>query len=592
MTAERHPLVAFHRTMSRRRRWQLAAVLFVTLLGALAELVTIGASLGFLSLITNPEHGGVARRVIAWFGGDPVVTGAILLVAAAIAAALIRLLLLWLTNRFVTAVGHEMASRIFGRMLRQPYADYVRRSSSEILSGIEKVQLVVTDLLQPAIQGLTAGLIAGLIVLFLFLINPLAAGLALLTVVLTYGALSRLTGRHLRANSATLSEAGTARIRIIQESLGGIRDIILDQAQPLFEERFRRIDARHRRARALNDFIAAAPRFVVEAGGIVALALTALAMSQQPSGIVAAVPVLGALALGMQRLLPLVQNAYNGWTRCTGSLQLLADIVALMNAPVSSDRPAAELSRGPLAWQRVELTKVDFRHGEGGFAIEAATLTIRRGSRTGISGPTGAGKSTLLDLIIGLIEPDAGAIRIDERPLDSANRLAWMAQIAHVPQSIYLADDSIAANIAFGIRPGEIDPDRLARVVAAAQLEDFVAGQPDGLEARVGERGIRLSGGQRQRIGIARALYKPAEVLVLDEATSALDDATEAAVMAGIAGFSEGRTIILVAHRQSTLAGCDQIVRVERGRIRVEEPSGQTVRPPVPSPRSIRNGRG
>ncbi len=588
MTAPGSPLAAFYRTMSGRRRWQLGLVFAVTVIGALAELVTIGASLGFLSLITSPAHGGIARSVIAWFGGDPVVTGSILLVAAAITAALIRLLLLWLTNRFVTAVGHEIASRIFGRMLRQPYADYVRRSSSEILSGIEKVQSVVAELLQPALQGLTAGLIAGLIVLFLVTIHPLAAGLAMAAVVITYGGLSRLTGRHLRANSVTLSETGTARIRHVQESLGGIRDIILDQAQPLFEERVRRIDVRYRRARAFNEFMAAAPRFIVEAAGIVALGLTAIVMSQQPAGIVAAVPVLGALALGMQRLLPLVQQAYNGWSRCTGSLQLLGDVVALMNAPVSPDRPPAG---GPLVWQRLTFANVGFRHGEGGFAIEEATLTVARGSRTGISGPTGAGKSTLLDLIIGLIEPDTGTVRIDDRPLDPANRLAWMAQIAHVPQSIYLADDSIAANIAFGRHPDEIDDDRLARVVAAAQLTDFIAELPEGLETRVGERGIRLSGGQRQRIGIARALYKPAEILVLDEATSALDDATEAAVMAGIATFGERRTIVIVAHRQSTLAGCDQIVRVERGRVRVGNSSARMVRP-VPSPRSIRTGPG
>jgi ATP-binding cassette subfamily B protein len=269
-------------------------------------------------------------------------------------------------------------------------------------------------------------------------------------------------------------------------------------------------------------------------------------------------------------------------------MQLLADVVALMNAPVSSDHLLAGES---LDWQRLGLVDVGFRHGERGFAIEAATLTIQRGSRTGISGPTGAGKSTLLDLIIGLIEPDTGVIRIDDQPLDPANRRAWMAQIAHVPQSIFLADDSIAANIAFGRRTSEIDHERLARVIAAARLTEFIADLPDGLETRVGERGIRLSGGQRQRIGIARALYKPAQILILDEATSALDDATEAAVMAGIAAFGERRTIIIVAHRQSTLAGCDQIITVERGRVRVRDSSGRAIRP-VPSRRSIRNARG
>ena len=242
MTASRRPLLTFYRTMSVQRRWQLAAVMLVTVIGALAELVTISATLGFLTLIADPSANGVARGIIARFGGEPVVTGSILLVVAAVAAALIRLLLLWLTHRFVMAVGHDMASSIFARMLRQSYADYVRRSSSEVLSGIEKVQSVVSDLLQPAIQGLTSGLIALLIVLFLFTIDALAAGLAMITLVLAYGVLSRFTGRRLRAHSRTLSEAGTARIRMVQENHGAIRDIILDQAQPLFEERFQRVD--------------------------------------------------------------------------------------------------------------------------------------------------------------------------------------------------------------------------------------------------------------------------------------------------------------------------------------------------------------
>jgi ATP-binding cassette subfamily B protein len=591
MMTARHPLASFYRMMSRQRRWQLAAVLCVTVMGALAELVTIGASLGFLGLIADPARAGLARNLIAGLGGDPVVTGSVLLAAAAIAAALIRLFLLWLTHRFVMGVGHDMAAAIFGRMLRQPYADYVRRSSNEVLSGVEKVQWVVSDILQPAIQGLTSGFIALLIILFLFRIDMLAAGLATFTILLVYAALSRVAGRRLRANSRTLSEAGTARIQMIRESLGGIRDIILDQAQPLFEERFRRIDSRHRRARASTDFIAAAPRFIVEAAGMVAIALTALVMSQQPRGILAAIPVLGAFALGMLRLLPLLQHAYTGWTRSAGTMQPLADVLALMQAPIMPDRPLPAGVREPLRWTELRFDKVAFRHGEDGFALTDISFALRRGGRTGISGPTGAGKSTLLDLIIGLLEPDAGAITVDGRPLDETSRPAWMAQIAHVPQAIYLADDSIAANIAFGRAPEEIDRDRLAAAVTAAQLDALVAELPDGLATRVGERGMMLSGGQRQRNGIARALYKPARLLVLDEATSALDEATEAAVMAAIEALGD-RTLIIVAHRQATLAGCDRIIRVEKGKVVVDESPSAPVRPPGPSPRSIRSGRG
>ncbi|HEY5712364.1 MAG TPA: ABC transporter ATP-binding protein [Allosphingosinicella sp.] len=573
-----HPLLGFYRSLTARRRWQLAAVLAVTLLGALAELMTIGASLGFLTLIAAPDRVDFASGVIARLGGDPVVTASMLLVAAAIAAALIRLLLLWLATRFVMAVGHDMAARIFARMLRQPYAEHVRRGSSEILSGIEKVQSVVVELLQPAMQGLTAGLIAMLIIMMLFAIDAFAASLAASIVVLVYGIMSRVTRGRLRANSQTVSETGTARIKIIQESLGGIRDIILDHAQPMLEEQFRRIDYRYRRARGVTEFITAAPRFVVEAAGIVAIALTALAMSFQPHGIVAAIPILGALALGMQRLLPLLQLTYSGWTRSTGTLQLLADIVDLLNMPVVADPPRARGAAPAPLRREIRFENVSFRHGDSGFAIDNATLAIAQGSRTGISGPTGAGKSTLLDLIIGLLEPDSGTIRIDDLPLDSASRGTWMAGIAHVPQSIYLADDSLAANIALGKAAGEIDHDRLAAVIAAAQLSDFVAELPERLATRVGERGILLSGGQRQRVGIARALYKQAPVLILDEATSALDDATQAAVMDAIMKLDGERTIIIVAHRQTTLAGCDQILHVEAGKVTSRWPRKPTSR--------------
>jgi ATP-binding cassette subfamily B protein len=271
-------------------------------------------------------------------------------------------------------------------------------------------------------------------------------------------------------------------------------------------------------------------------------------------------------------------------------MQPLADVLALMQAPITADRPLPAGTRKPMRWTELRFDKVAFRHGEGGFAIEDTSFAIGRGSRTGIAGPTGAGKSTLLDLIIGLLEPDAGAITVDGRPLDQASRPSWMGQIAHVPQAIYLADDSIAANIAFGRAAEEIDRDRLAAAVTAAQLDAFVADLPDGLATRVGERGMMLSGGQRQRIGIARALYKPARLLVLDEATSALDEATEAAVMAAIGALGD-RTLIVVAHRRSTLAGCDRIIHVEGGKVSVGDGPGEPVRPPAPSRRSIRSGQ-
>jgi ATP-binding cassette subfamily B protein len=563
------PLAALYRTLGLRRRRQFALALLLMLFGALAELLTIGAALPFLALIAAPEQLARFPLVGQWvrlIGGDPVLAASLLLAAAAIAAAAVRVLLAWYIHRFVTAAGHDLAARIFARMLRQPYAAYVRRSSSEILSGIEKVQQVVGDILQPTMQGLTSAFIALSIIGLLVSIDAFAAVTASLVVILVYAVMVLASRNRLRRNSRILAETSTARVKIVQEGLGGIRDVILDRSQPLFEEKFRRADTRYRRAQSINAFIATAPRFAVEAAGIVAIALIAWTMSRQPGGIVAAIPVLGALALGAQRLLPLLHQAYAGLSLGAGAFQMLGDVAALTEAPIVEDRPPAPGAALPFA-RSIRFEAVGFRHQDAGFALAEISLEIPRGARVGISGPTGSGKSTLLDLLMGLLEPDSGRVLIDGRALDAETRALWQAQMAHVPQAVYLADDSIAANIAFGVEPREVDVERLRAVAAAAQLESFVAGLPSGYDTKVGERGIRLSGGQRQRIGIARALYKKAPVLILDEATNALDDATEAAVMRAILGLSGDITIVMIAHRGSTLEGCDRLIRLEEGRV-------------------------
>ena len=563
------PVFALYRTLSPRRRRQLAAGCALMLAGALAELVTIGAVLPFLALIAAPGRVGLSPGIMRWVdlvGGDPILAASLLLAAAAIAAAGFRLLLAWFTHRFVTAVGHDLAARIFARMLRQPYALYIRRSSSEILSGIDKVQHVIADLMLPAMQGVTAAFIALAILILLFAIDAFAASAAALVIAAIYTAVSLATRRRLRRNAATLSEAATARISVIQEGLGAIRDILLDRSQPLFEEMFRRADRRYRRAQSVNAFIIATPRFVVEAAGIVAIALVVWAMGREPGGIVAAIPVLGALALGAQRLMPLLNQAYAGWSSSTGSLALLGDVIVLLDAPIVADAPPGPAGALPFR-EAIAFDKVCYRHPEGVFALDGVDLVIPRGARVGITGPTGSGKSSLLDLLMGLLEPDRGTIRIDGRALDAATRASWQAQIAHVPQAVYLADASIAANIAFAVPPAAVDRDRLREVARLARIEAFVDSLPDGFDTRAGERGIRLSGGQRQRIGLARALYKRAPVLILDEATSALDDATEAAVMEGIMALGDAVTIILIAHRASTLAACDRIIRLQEGRV-------------------------
>jgi ABC-type multidrug transport system fused ATPase/permease subunit len=559
--------------MQPARRRQLILTFLLMIAGAAAEVATIGAALPFLTLLSgNRAAAGVPLLggLLSGLSGRGILPFALILIAAAVAAAAVRLLLVWSTQRFVVALGHDLATAIFSHMLRQPYSQFVRRNSSEVLASLEKVRDIVAGVLQPALQGLIAIFLALLIAGLLFAIQPLATVAAGATVIGLYLLLSAATRARLRRNSAVLAETLVTRTKIVQEGLGAIRDIILDQSQPLFEARFQEIDGRFRRALSANVFISSAPRFVVEAAGIVAIALIALAMSFQPGGLVRAIPILGALAIGAQRLLPLVQQAYSGWSLGLGNLGAVADVVALLQGP---PQPAA-VAADPLPFEReIRFEGVAFAYETGGFALRDVSFTVAPGERIGIVGATGSGKSTLLDLLMGLLSPSAGRILVDGVPLDETGRPRWQRRIAHVPQAVYLLDDTIGANIAFGVPPHLADTDRVAAAARAARLDAFVAELPAGLDTEVGERGIRLSGGQRQRIGLARALYKNAPVLVLDEATSTLDDATEAEVIESIVALGRGTTLFMIAHRRTTLADCDRILHVERGRVTEMDPA-------------------
>ena len=559
--------------MDGARRRQLAVTLVLMLLGAAAELATIGAALPFLALLGGggPTHLPLLGSLVPRAGAGGILPFALLLIAAAVAAAGVRLLLVWTTQRFVMALGHDLATAIFSRVLHQPYEQFVRRNSSEILASLEKVRDIVAGLLQPALQGIIALFLALIIAALLFAIQPVATLAAGTIVVGLYVALSAATRRRLRRNSAVLAETAVTRTQLVQEGLGAIRDIILDHSQPLFEARFADIDRRFRRALAANVFMANAPRFLVEAAGIVAIALIAVAMSLQPGGLAGAIPVLGALAIGAQRLLPLVQQAYNGWSLGLGNLRSVADVAALLSSPIEA--PAAPPGP-PLPFAReIAFDRVGFAYAHGSFAFSDVTLRVAAGERIGVVGSTGSGKSTLLDLLMGLLQPSSGEIRIDGVALDEAARRRWRQRIAHVPQAVYLSDDTIAANIAFAVPPHLADRDRIAAAARAARLDGFLAGLPEGIDTRVGERGIRLSGGQRQRIGLARAFYKAAPVLILDEATSALDDATESQVIEAIMDLGRGTTIFMIAHRRTTLADCDRILLVEDGAVREIDPA-------------------
>jgi ATP-binding cassette, subfamily B, bacterial PglK len=572
----------FGKLTSERRR-EFATLLGFMLVGAVAELGTIGSVIPFLALLSH-QSGAVHLPWLPTFfallgsklGYSAIVAAAIVFGGFAIVAGLVRLELAWLTQNFVFRAGHELALETQRRILSQPYAFHVHRHSSRLISATDKLEVLVFDLLLPMIQTLTAVFIGAFLIVGLLFINPLATAIASTAFLAIYGIVSAIVGKRLSRNSAIVGAAYHQRLKIEQESLGGIRDVIIDNLQPAYLELFGRVNARLARARASTNFMAQAPRFVVESVGIVIVVGIALLLSGRQGGIALALPFLGALAVGAQRLLPLVQTIYTGWSLAAAHKSIVGEVIEFLRLPLPDDRPGD--SANALEFKgRIRFDDVSFAYPTRprAPAIAHVTFDIRRGSMVAFTGETGSGKTTLADLLMGLIQPTAGQILIDATRLTAANTRRWQRSIAHVPQSIFLADASVAENIALSRAHEPVDASRIAAALRTAQLDDFVASLPEAQETLIGERGVRLSGGQRQRLGLARAIYKEAPVLVLDEPTSALDDTTEAAVMDALERLKkEGRTIVVIAHRLSTLSRCDTVVRLHNGRILESEHIG------------------
>ena len=347
-----------------------------------------------------------------------------------------------------------------------------------------------------------------------------------------------------------------------------MRDVLIDGSQAFYCQIYRNADLALRRAQGRNQFVSSSPRYAIEALGMVVIAVLAYWLVQRTDGITNAIPILGAIAIGSVRLLPLLQQAYSARSGIMGGQTTLQDALKLLEQSLPDD--AGQPPPNPLPFkQSINLNQLSFRYSpESPYILEKINLTIVKGSRVGFIGTTGCGKSTLLDIIMGLLSPTHGTLEIDGQILTPSNSRAWQAHLSHVPQSIFLADSTVGENIALGVAKDKIDYQRVRQSAQQAQLSESIESWPNQYQTFVGERGIRLSGGQRQRIGIARALYKQADVIVFDEATSALDNETEQAVMQSIEGLSKDLTILIVAHRLSTLKSCTQIVELGKGSIK------------------------
>ncbi|OFZ99770.1 MAG: ABC transporter ATP-binding protein [Betaproteobacteria bacterium RIFCSPLOWO2_02_FULL_62_17] len=555
--------------LSQRRRRHFAFLLVLMILASLSEVLSIGAVMPFIAVITAPgrvfEH-AAAQPFIGFLGltsADQLLLPlAIAFGLAALIAGAVRLLVLWASTRLAFATGAEFSIDIYRRTLYQTYAVHLTRNSSEIIAGISVKTNSVIHVTMMSLNFVSASIILTVLLIAMLAVDPVIALAAIGGFGSIYGVIVWITRHRLLSNSQRIAHESTQVVKSLQEGLGGIRDILINGSQSVYCEIYRSAEFPSRRAQGSSAFIGASPRYAMEALGMILIAGLAYVLAQQSDGVARVIPVLGALALGAMRILPVLQLAYGAWSAIQGERAALRDILDLLDQPLPEHAGRSVISPLPFR-QHISLAQVSFRYSaDTPWILHNFNLTIPKGSRIGFIGVTGSGKSTLLDIIMGLLLPTSGILAIDGQAITPGNNRAWQTHIAHVPQAIFLADTTIEENIAFGQPISEIDHERVRSAARQAQIADIIETWPEQYQTFVGERGIRLSGGQRQRIGIARALYRNPSVIIFDEATSALDSETEQAVMQAIEGLSHNLTILIVAHRISTLKNCTLIVEL------------------------------
>jgi ATP-binding cassette subfamily B protein len=561
----------YYRELSNKQRYKLIILIFLIIITSFAEILSIGAIVPFLGVLTAPDKiysYSIVQDVSSFFGivesKDLIIPITAFFILVTILAGMMRFMLLAFNTNIAFSLGLELSQKIYKNSLNKSFKYHLNNNTSNIINVlITKINGVIFNFIMPFFIFISSCFLIFIVASFLIYINPKLSIISLVFFSVIYISVSFLTKRNVSKNSLIIAVKSNETVKAIQEGMGGIRDILLNSSQDFYCNKFMSAECSLRKSQEHNQIISQSPRFLVEALAMVLLAFMACILVLDEAQISIVIPTIGILALGAQRLLPMLQNAYGSIVSMRGSKDSFIEVLNLsLDIKNFSQSSSSETEFNKL----ITLSNIYFSYENKLNIFKDFNLTIPKNKKIGIVGKSGVGKSTLINLIMGLIEPDSGQLIVDDKIINHSNVQGWWSMISYVPQDIFLADLSIEENIAIGFSIEEINTELLQDCIKRAQLTAFIDELPLGYKTVVGERGAQLSGGQRQRIAIARALYKRPALIIFDEATSALDSITENELIESINNLGSDITVIIISHNISTLNKCDYIYEIANGK--------------------------
>jgi ABC-type multidrug transport system fused ATPase/permease subunit len=556
-------------TPAERRR--AAWILLLVTLMAVAETAGVLSIMPFLSVLGRPgviQDNPALHAVYAWSGLQDtrsfIVALGVASIVLVLCASAFKTVTLHLVNRFVHLERHSLSARLLSRYLHQPYEFFLTRNAAVLGKNVlSEVDQLIFESIQPLSQLVAQGLIVLAMAILIFCFDPLTAACIVAVLALLYGAIYGLVRKRLGRIGREGQRANAQRYKASTEALAGIKDVQITHSAAAYQQQFEHASRTYSRHVATSETLAQSPLYLVEATGYSGLIIIALVLLMRTGDIGQVLPALGLYGFAAYRMLPAAQIIYRGFAKLKFSSSSLDAIHRDLTLPITQPSAPAPAPLVPEHEIRLEGIRFAYPSAPDQPVLDNFSLTIPARTSVGIMGRSGAGKSTVMDLLLGLLTPQQGRLTVDGVAITPDNVAAWQRAIGYVPQSIYLADATVAENIAFGVAPKDIDLQAVERAARAAQLHTFIANElPQGYQTPVGDRGIRLSGGQRQRLGIARALYRDPAVILMDEATSALDAYTEKNFTAALFAPLSEKTLILISHRETSLQHYQQVIKI------------------------------